>query len=182
MCMFKSGIIMKDEIFVPDYDSHTDMLDALKIADTEKNAKTLFVRAELTPKNNDVFSPVDEWDYRVDQDILPDWYVAEYEEKRMRDAVKKWAETHIHIGKDNLVIDSGEGHYIKNCKNVEIRDSATVKEVCGSAIVASSPYTNWYNKEKVIISENATFKDRYTKTIWQSGDWKVNIVGGENNA
>ena len=29
MCRMKSGIILKDRIFVPDYDSHTKMLDEL---------------------------------------------------------------------------------------------------------------------------------------------------------
>lgn len=27
MCRLKSGIILKDRIFVPEYDSHTDMLE-----------------------------------------------------------------------------------------------------------------------------------------------------------
>ncbi len=290
MCMFKSAILLKDDVFIPDYDSHSDMLDELKIEDTKKNAETLFVRAELIPKNSDVFSPIDEWQYKVDQDIVPDWYVAEYEEKRMRDAVKKWAVTHIHIGVNNLVVDAGENHYIKDCKNVTIYGNATVKDVYGNAtvksvygnatvnyvsgnatvksvygnatvhyvygnatvksvygnatvnyvsdnatvksvygnatvhyvygnatvksvygnatvnyvsdnatvnyvygnatvksvygnaIIASSPFTDWSNKTKVIISQNATFKDNFSKTIWQSGDFKINVIGAENNA
>ena len=251
MCMFKSGIILKDEVFVPDYDSHTDMLSELKIKDTEANARKLFVRAELLPPCGNVFIPIDEWIFKVDQDIRPDWFVEEYEKERMREAVKKWAVNHIHIGKDNLVINSGGGHCIKDCKNVVVCDSATVKEVCGSAtvkevcdsatvkevcdsatinyvygsatvnkvcgsatvkevcgsatvnyvygsatvnyvygsatvnkvcdsaMIASSSY-GWANKEKVVISENATFKDNSTKTIWQSGDWTVKIIGKDD--
>jgi len=45
----KSGIILKDRVFVPDQDHHTDMLQELGIEDTRKNAETLFVRAELVP-------------------------------------------------------------------------------------------------------------------------------------
>ena len=278
MCMFKSGIILKDRVFVPDYDHHTEMLEELKIKDTEKNAQNLFVRAELVPENGDVFTPVETWRFNVDQDIVPDWFVAEYERERMVAAVKEWAKSHIHIGKDNLVIDAGRNHYIKDCKNVVIKGSASISEVCGSAsiskvcgsasiskvcgsasisyvydsasisevcgsasisyvcdsasisyvcgsasisyvcgsasisyvydsasisyvcdsasisyvcgsasisyvcgsaMIASSPYSNWSNKDKVIISENATFKDNQTKTIWQSGDWKVQMVNTE---
>ena len=58
MCRFKSGIILKDRVFIPDYDSHTDMLEELKIADTEDNAERLLVRAELVTPVDDVFLPV----------------------------------------------------------------------------------------------------------------------------
>ena len=30
MCKFKSGLILKDRVFIPDYDSHVDMLEELK--------------------------------------------------------------------------------------------------------------------------------------------------------
>ena len=59
MCQFKSGIILKDWVFVPDYDSHSDMLECLKIKDTKQNAERLFVRAELIPENGDPFSPIE---------------------------------------------------------------------------------------------------------------------------
>ena len=215
MCRMKSGLIFKDEVFIPDYDSHSQMLEELGIEDNKKNASSKFIRAELYPKNNDVFSPIETWVFRVDQDILPDWYVEKYDEERMRNAVKKWAEEHIHVGKDNLKISSGENHYIKDCKNVfiygsatvkniydsatveNIYDSATVKNIYGSATVEyicdsatvkkaaglstiiSSPY-GWNKKESLVISENATFKDCETKTIWQSGGWTLNAVKVED--
>ena len=188
MCQMKSGLILKDRIFIPDYDSHTDMLEELGIEDNQRNAETLFVRAELYPKNGDVFSPIDTWIYHVDQDILPDWYVEKFDEERVRKAVKEWAKDRIHIGVDGLKISSGANHYIKDCKDIEICDSATVKRICGSATVEkasgfatiiSSEY-GWNNKDKIILSENSTFKDNQTKTIWQSGDWTLKLVG-ENN-
>lgn len=128
MCKFKSAIILKDRVFIPDYDSHSDMLQELGIKDTEENACRLFVRAELIPKNDDCKSDVSTWEYIVDQDILPDWYEAGYDEKRMRDAVQDWAKNRIHIGIDDLVISSGEGHIILDCK---------VKKICGDAQIRS---------------------------------------------
>ena len=134
MCRFKSGIILKDRVFIPDYDSHTDMLEELKIADTEDNAKRLFVRAELVPPDDDVFTPVSSWKYHVDQDILPDWYVTEVDEMRMREAVTEWAKEHIHIGEKIERIDSGT-HWIKDCKVGNICGSAEVRRIYGSAEV-----------------------------------------------
>ena len=264
--------------FYTDYDSHSKMLKELQIEDTRSNAERLFVRAELYPKDGDVFSPIDQWKFNVDQDIVPDWYVAGYDEERMRAAVKDWAKAHIHIGENNITINCGSNHYIKDCKNVtvcgsasiskvygsasiscvygsasisevcdsasisyvygsasisyvygsasisyvydsasiskvcdsasiskvcdsasisEVCDSASISKVCDSASISrvcdsasisevygsaiiSSPSFGWKNKEKVVISENATFKDNQTKTIWQSGDWKIEILNKEN--
>ena len=193
MCKLKSAIILKDSIFIPDYDSHTQMLEELGIKDTKANAEKLFIRAELYPANGDVFSPIENWVFKVDQDITPEWYVENYDKERMYNAVKKWAKDRIHIGVDGLKINAGANHFIKDCKNVEVcgsasikfvsgsasinkvYDSASINEVSGSAIIAASPY-GWNKKDKLIISDNATFKDNSTKTIWQSGDWTVKLV------
>ena len=134
MCQLKSGILLKDRVFIPDYDSHEDMLGELKIKDTEENAKRLFVRAELIPPNDDVFAPVSSWKYHIDQDILPEWYVPEVDEKRMRDAVAEWAKKHIHIGEKIEEINSGT-HWIKDGTVDVIGGSAEIRELCGSADV-----------------------------------------------
>ena len=189
MYKLKSAIILKDRIFIPDYDSHSQMLEELNIADTRENAERLFVRAELSPANGDVFTPVDEWVFKVDQDIRPDWFVENYEKERMISAVKEWAKGHIHIGVNGLKISSGSGHYIKGCKDVEIcgnstienvYGNSTIKNVCGNSVIIGSPY-GWRNKDKFIISENATFKDNQAKIIYQAGDWEVRLIDKEKS-
>ena len=135
MCQFKSGIILKDRVFVPDYDSHTDMLTELGIKDDYIGASKKFVRAELIPQNGDVFTDIETWRFKVDQDITPDWFNPEEYRPRMIEAVKEWAKDHIHIGVDGLKISSGTDHYIKDCKDVEICGSASIKYVCGSASI-----------------------------------------------
>ena len=134
MCRFKSMILLKDSVFIPDYDHHQDMLAELKIEDNRKNAERLFVRVELSPTNGDVFSDISTWEYKADQDILPSWYIEEVEKKRATEAVKEWARTHIFVGQNNLELKEGGHYYIKDCKNVTICDSATV-EACDSATV-----------------------------------------------
>lgn len=134
MCKLKSGIILKDRVYIPDHDRHAVMLEELNIADTRQNAERLFVRAELYPKDGDIFTAPDTWVYHVDQDILPDWYVAEVDEARMREAVKAWYGEHVHIDEDGLTVRDGV-HWIKGGKNIDVCDSATVERICGSATV-----------------------------------------------
>ena len=218
MCKLKSAIILKDRIFMPDYDSHSKMLEELKITDDYFNALKVFVRAELSPADGDAFSDIDGWEFSVDQDITPEWFDEKDCAERMRKAVKEWAKTHIFIGQNELKISHGENIFIKDCKNVDIRgnatvkyirdnatvkyirdnatvknicDNATVKNICGNATVKnicdeatvenicdeatviSSQYTKWSNSASLIISGNATFKDCYSKTIYQAGGWKL---------
>ena len=269
MCKLKSAIILKDKIFMPDYDSHSEMLEELKITDDYFNASKVFVRAELSPENGDVFSDIDGWKFSVDQDITPEWFDEKDCAERMRKAVKEWAKTHIFVGQNELKISHGENIFIKDCKNVDICDNATVKYIygnttveniygdatvnnicdnvtvkyirsnvtvkyiCGNvtvdyiygnatveniygnatvkyiygnatvesicdnatveriygnatvkyiydnATVISSPYTKWNNSTSLIIAGNATFKDCYSRTIYQAGGWK--FVEVKNN-
>ena len=137
MCKLKSAIILKDRIFMPDYDSHSKMLDELGITDDYFNASKVFVRAELSPKNEDVFSDIDGWEFSVDQDITPEWFDEKDCAERMRKAVKEWAKTHIFVGLNGLEISHGENIFIKDCEDVDICGSATVKNICGSATVES---------------------------------------------
>ena len=136
MCQMKSGVILKDRVFITDYNSHTDMLAELGISDTRQNAERLFIRAELLPPDGDVFAPVEEWRFHVDQDILPDWYVEQVDKDRMISAVKEWAKDHIHVGVDDLRISKGSKHYIKDCKNVVVYGNASISYVCGNASIS----------------------------------------------
>lgn len=42
MCKLKSAIILKNKIFMPDYDSHSAMLEELKIKDDYLGASKTF--------------------------------------------------------------------------------------------------------------------------------------------
>ena len=216
MCKLKSAIILKDRIFMPDYDSHSKMLEELGITDDYFNASKVFVRAELSPKNKDVFSDIDGWKFSVDQDITPEWFDEKDCTERMRKAAKEWAKTHIFIGQNDLKISHGENIFIKDCEDVEICDNATVesiydnatvkniygnatvkyicgnatvesiydnstvKNIYGNATVISSQYTKWNNSTSMVIDDNATFKDCYSKTIYQAGGWKfVKVTRGK---
>ena len=62
MCKLKSGLLFKNGVFVPDYDSHDKMLTEKGIEDTAENRIAgKFVRFELSPENDDPFVPIDMW-------------------------------------------------------------------------------------------------------------------------
>lgn len=96
MCNFKSGIILKSKVVLTPEgnESHSDLLESLGIEDNHINVSKTFVRAELIPKNDDKMEDVKEWRYKVDQDILPDWYEKDPEryEQDFREAVEKYME------------------------------------------------------------------------------------------
>ena len=95
MCQFKSAICLKDRVFVPDYDSHSKMLEELHIEDDFAHASKVFVRVELVPEDGDKTSDVDEWKLNVDQDVLPDWWDENDCLPRIKAAVKAWCDIHI---------------------------------------------------------------------------------------
>lgn len=94
MCQFKSGVILKNKVILTPEgnESHSDLLESLGIADTHMNASKTFVRAELIPKNDDKMTDVKDWRYRVDQDIVPDWYEKDPEryEQDFRNTVEEY--------------------------------------------------------------------------------------------
>ncbi len=111
MCQFKSGIILKSRVVLAPEgnESHSDLLESLGIKDTHMNAAKTFVRAELIPEDENKFSDVSEWKYRVDQDIVPDWYEKDPEkyEQEFRDAVEKYMKEYAE--KRNITVICGYG-------------------------------------------------------------------------
>ena len=94
MCQFKSGIILKNRVVLAPEgnESHSDLLESLGIKDTHMNATKTFVRAELIPEDGNKYADISEWKYRVDQDIVPDWYEEDpgrYEQD-FRDEVREY--------------------------------------------------------------------------------------------
>ena len=96
MCRFKSGIILRNKVVLAPEgnESHSDLLESLKIKDNYLGSSKVFVRAELIPKDNNKMSDVKEWDYIVDQDIVPEWYEKDPEryEQEFRNTVEKYME------------------------------------------------------------------------------------------
>lgn len=151
MCRFLSGVIMKNRVVLaPIYNqSHSGLLKQLNIEDNYTNASRIFVRAELVPKNDNRITPVDEWEFIVDQDVTPDWFDIDrgrYEEE-MRDAAKEWIKEHIIVAAGyawEKVNYRGETRYIMSGiykrmrfgKNNNYAESDVLKDLDKSKLLA----------------------------------------------
>ena len=134
MCRFKSGIILKSRCFIPNYDSHSEMLNELNIIDGFLNASKVFVRAELIPKNNEWWGSPDEWSFVVDQDIIPDWFDSDKAgyEKLFRECVKLWWGEHVLI--DKKFDELANGYYrLKRCTVKKLLNDVQI--ICDSSMV-----------------------------------------------
>ena len=130
MCMFKSMWLLKNNVFCPNYDSHEDMINETGMEHGPMREN--FVRVEITPPDDDLTVPIDKWEYKVDQDYLPEWYVEEVDKPRCFDALKAWAVKHILVGQDVPEVKQGEFVVLVNCNTGIVK--GTVQKVWGGTV------------------------------------------------
>ena len=176
MCRFKSGICLKDRVFVPDYDSHSRMLEELHIEDDFAHASKIFVRIELSPADGDKTSDVDGWKLNVDQDVLPDWWDETADLPRIEAAVKSWCDIHVLRNGAHTVHDGV--WYAHDSASVTACDSASVKaygsasvKACGSASVTA------YDSASVTACGSASVKACGSASVTAYGSASVKACG-----
>lgn len=164
MCQFKSALVLKDRIFLPDYDSHDKMLQELGIEDNFTNASKVFVRVELSPTDENIFSAVDGWKLNVNQDILPDWWNEAERLPQLKELVETWMRKHtIYAGErevsDGVWLATGSA-------TVRAYDSATVNAY-GSATVNAygSATVNAIDSTIVTVTGHATVRAYDSATV-----------------
>ena len=172
MCKLKSVIVLKDKVYCPDHDSHQKMLEELGIEDTTENAMRRFVRCELSPKAEDNYaSNISEWELKVDQDILPDWWDSNTYRPMVEDTVREWQSKHVIASgeadvRDGVYYACGSAKvHAYDCATVHARNSATVHaydcatvRAYGSATVHAygSATVHAYDCAKVRANDYAT--------------------------
>lgn len=167
MCEFKSGIILRDRVKVgiERYDSYTNLLEELKIADTKENALHEFVRVQLSPENYGWYTNPREWKFKVNQDQVPDWFTEDTGkyEKMMRDAVLEWWEEHVHVNEQIETLASG-CHSLKNC---------TVGKLCGDVVV----YLSDSKVNEMVDTSRVINMDGWSSIAWLKDYSTVNYMG-----
>jgi len=154
MCNFLSAVITKDQILF-DYwdDSHENLIQKHHLDDRSINPQ--FVRVELLNKNDDIYDQnVDNWDLKIDQDYIPDWFDKDKSEIKMRKILKK---VHhkvflINININELTIN------IRYCKNSTVnvmRRNSTVNVMRGNSTVNEM----WENSTVNEMWENSTVNE-----------------------
>ena len=184
MCQFKSAICLKDRVFVPDYDSHSKMLEELHIEDDFAHASKVFVRVELVPEDGDKTSDVDEWKLNVDQDVLPDWWDENDCLPRIKAAVKAWCD--IHILRDGMhTVRDGIWYAFDNA-SVEAHGNASVEaygnasvEAWGNASVEAhgNASVKAYGNASVVAFDNASVVAFDNASVKAYGNASVEAYG-----
>ena len=94
MSEFKSGIILETEnVLSPKgIESYSSVLNSLNIPDDYDHSTKMFVRAKLIPPKGSIVANIQAWEFIVDQDVVPTWFLFHQEkyEKSFRQDVEKW--------------------------------------------------------------------------------------------
>ena len=160
MCSLKSGILLRDRAYVPDHDSHDQMLKELGIQDEYLGASEKFVRFELSPIDDNLLTDVSTWTMKVDKDIIPAWFDADREKYDgiIVDAVREWAEKHIiKEGKH----EKSEGiYYLFNDAEITLRGNAQ------ATLRGNARATLWDNAQATLRGNaRATLLDNAQATL-----------------
>ena len=88
MCNFASFVLTKDKVFWSDSDSHTDIIEEFELHEDGANGPNI-LKVEIipTPKIKSLLD-YDNWNFKIDQDIMPEWYNKDLDKSRTRKALK----------------------------------------------------------------------------------------------
>ena len=163
MCQPASLIITRNKVFWSrKTDSHDEIMREFGLNDEVANKITL-VKVEITPPNGNMRIPIEQWQYQVDQDLLPDWYEKnpDKHEKNARAALQDWHDAKVFLSGYHEIRDGQCWAY--GSSRVKAYGSSQVM-ACGSSQVMA------YGSSKVTAcdSSNVTAYDSSKVTAYDS--------------
>jgi hypothetical protein len=144
MCMPASMIVTKEQVYWSTIDeSHSKIIAEFNLRE-EFGGKVQIVRVEIVPSNNNYSLPISDWEFRVDQDLLPNWWDEVDAERRARAALQGWYAAH--------VVTAGEA-------------DNHLRDVMGSAETAGRAYVRMMNQIQKIMQHMAeALRDELAKS------------------
>jgi len=89
-------VVTKDQVFWSKLsDSHEDIIEEHKLHECDATHRVQICRVEITPPDGKFDAPPEEWQFKVDQDLLPEWWDREDAETRTRAALPVWIEAKV---------------------------------------------------------------------------------------
>jgi hypothetical protein len=87
MCKYASFVLTKDKVFwSKKSESHEEIIRKFQLCETDSTKSRInILRVELSPTK--VWGDLSKWQYKVDQDVLPEWHDPEESERRTRKAL-----------------------------------------------------------------------------------------------
>ena len=130
-------------------ESHSDIIEKFELYEDGSKGPNV-VKVEITPPDNDFAAPLDQWLFKVDPDILPDWWDAEKGEAAARKELPNWLV--------KKVVLPGQERAVKACEYIIAYGNSTVKAYGNSTVKASGNST-------VEASGNSTVKAYDNSTV-----------------
>lgn len=190
MCQEASFVLTKPKVYWSRFtDSHEEIIKEFGLhADGVANGVNgpSILRVEVRPPNGDMTRPPAEWEFVVDQDIMPEWFDAKRDSDRTRAALIDWIAANVISSSCYLVTEGrvfivGDAivEWVSHRATVmRICDNAKVKNICCNAVVRSIHGTAVVNQ----IHDNAIIEGVFDNANVGSvyGNARINNV--YNNA
>jgi len=160
MCNFFSCIVTTsgDVLFDPMSDNHERIIEQNKDKydlrdDTVDPDKLRFARVEIMPPYGDVFVPLDEWQFHIDQSIVPTWFTDVEKNKALKTA-ETFIENHIFVDKKNL--DLRYGRFWLKSSSAKLYDSSSaVLYGSSSAELYDSSSAELYDSSRAVLYDSS---------------------------
>ena len=156
MCNFFSALIIdknKKCLWDSCIDSHSELVAKFKLDDTTTSPK--FVRVELTPPHYtvDAFKNPESWNFKTDQDLLPDWYDKNIAKNTTIEAVKEFIKDHVFFDGSHE-IKEGRAIFLGSSRAVLRGSSSAVLWESSSAELSDHSVSINHKKNEVCVPEN----------------------------
>jgi hypothetical protein len=168
MCEPASFILTKENIYWSMLtDSHEDIIKEFGlIADGKINPN--IARVEITPKNKNYLLPLAEWDYKLDQDILPSWYDPIEAEQRVRGILPLWFESKIIL--PGIKIDEIRDKNIVACygKIGALRGNSQVGALRGNSQIGTLQDNSWVGALRENSRVGILWENSRVGALWEN--------------
>jgi hypothetical protein len=175
MCSPASLIITRDKVFWSrKTDSHDEIMWEFGLND-EVAGKITLVKVEITPPNGNMRIPIEQWQYQVDQDLLPDWYEKnpDKHEKNARAALQDWHDAKVFLSGYHEIRDGQCWAY--GSSQVMAYDSSQVTACDSSQVTAyDSSQVTAYGSSQVTAYGSSQVKAYGSSQVTAYGSSQVN--------
>ena len=172
MCREASFIVADNgrKVFWSKYsDSHEDIIKKYGLVESVAG-KVCFVRVEVSPVggSSQLMTDFADWNFRVDQDLLPDWWDSVEAEKMCRVELPKWRESKcfaggvmsVNRGKIYLFNNSSAGLFGNSSAGLSGNSSARLYDNSSARLYGKSSAELFGKSSAVLFSSSATIKEK----------------------
>ena len=136
MCKPASFVATKDRVYWSRFsDEHQRIIGEYNLCEDGSRGPNI-VRVEITPPDRDWCADLDDWEFRADQDVLPEWWDADTGERRARAALQEWAAAKLVVSGNHDVMEAQL--YAYGSASVVAWNSASVRAYGSASVVAQN--------------------------------------------